>query len=122
MARQDTKRWVFTDHACRHCGGRVMQCVAGGGPTGGGNPVWQCADCEVGSAAMGPECICWCGFEQRANNAGPGYYACVRMDRAKSEPAVKRALERCGCFPDRPGSRSVIGIVVLDDLRFVEAP
>lgn len=117
MAKQ-VKRWVIEDHICRGCGGRILQCVAGAGPTGGGNPIFRCADCGQQTAATGPDALCWCGYEARHVN-GPSPYACVNVAAAKDNPALKAAMARCGCFVDGH-LRSEIGIVLLDDLRRVE--
>lgn len=65
--------WALTDHLCKWCGGRVLRCVSGGGPTGGGNPIWKCADCGKAAAAMGPEVLCWCGFSHKHNHTATAY-------------------------------------------------
>lgn len=112
MARPKT--WFLMDHLCRHCGGRVLQCASGGGPTGGGNPIFRCADCGAGSAAMGPDCICWCGFEHRHGNGTNGYQ-CRRLADAKDDPALRTAFLSCGFDPDR--SKLEIGIYMPDYYR-----
>lgn len=58
MRRQQT--WAIEDHLCRHCGGRILRCVRGNGPTGGGNPLYRCSLCGRSAAAIGPEALCWC--------------------------------------------------------------
>ena len=97
--RKKPEHWQPTDHACRECGGRVVR-VLDHGPTGGGNPLWRCADCNRASAAMGPECICWCGF--RCRGQAEGDFLCVHTDRAKDDPVIRLALMRCGFLPDDP--------------------
>jgi hypothetical protein len=92
MARRH-ETWSPTDHACRECGGRVVM-VHGHGPTGGGNPIWRCADCGIALADMGPECICWCGFSHKGQADTP--YRCVRVDLGDKEPAIDLALGRSG--------------------------
>jgi hypothetical protein len=109
--------WHPTDHACRECGGRVVM-VSGHGPTGGGNPVFQCADCGIASADMGPQCICWCGFSHKGQ-AGT-VYVCVAVERARGDPAVELALMRAGYLSENPRRRPKceIAVVTEDSLRW----
>jgi hypothetical protein len=106
------ERWIPTDHACRECGGRVVQ-ITNSGPTGGGNPVWRCADCGIGSAAMGPNCICWCGFQHRGQ-AGPAY-RCVHVDRRANDPIIAEALLREGYLAIDPRRRPKNEIAVIPE-------
>lgn len=51
--------WEFTDHACKHCMGRVMRRV-----NVDETVVVRCAEC--GASAVGePASLCWCGVEVR---------------------------------------------------------
>lgn len=114
MALKNEKlRWVLTDHACRNCGGRVMQ-SASNVVTGGGNPLYQCADCEQGGAGTGPSVICWCGYNQRGN-WGDYPYTCVHMDEAKKSRALYYALTANGFNPDSQKTR--VGCVSVDSVR-----
>lgn len=72
------RTWAVTDHLCGACGGRILRCVFGNGATGGGNPIYMCADCERATAAMGPDVLCWCGKTYR-NGSNMGY-RCIRVD------------------------------------------
>lgn len=105
------RKWVLEDHLCRDCGGRVLRCVAGGGMTPGGNPIFRCADCGKSAAAMGPGAICWCGFQHRRQNLHG--YRCVPYSILKERPELERAFRACGCDPERGGD---VGIVLERDL------
>ncbi len=55
--------WEFTDHACRHCMGRVMRRV-----NADGTAVVRCAEC--GASAVGEHgSLCWCGVEVRGHGS-----------------------------------------------------
>lgn len=104
--------WAIEDHLCRHCGGRVLRCVTGGGPTGGGNPIFRCADCGRGASSIGPDVICWCGFAHRNNHDGA--YQCLPFSAIKDRPELANAFRACGCEPhDRDG----VGIVLSRDFK-----
>lgn len=61
--------WEFTDHACRHCMGRVMRREDPKGP-----PENRCAEC--GQFALGDEhALCWCGVDIKGH--GP-VFECFR--------------------------------------------
>jgi hypothetical protein len=108
--------WRPTDHACRECGGRVVQ-VTNAGPTGGGNPLWRCADCGIGSADTGPSCLCFCGFRHKGQDVP--VYMCVRVDRAKYDSAMKLALMRNGYDVEGPRRlKSEIAVIGEDSLRW----
>ena len=108
--RRDRK-WVLADHLCRGCGGRILQCVAGGGITGGGNPVWKCADCGKEAADMGPGCLCWCGLTHR-NQSTPAYM-CLPFSIIEDRPELREAFLACGCDP----ARGEVGIILERDLH-----
>lgn len=108
------KTWVIEDHLCRHCGGRILRCVTGNGMTGGGNPIFKCADCGKASADMTPACLCWCGFHHK-HNRGTQAYRCIPfsiLQQPEFNNEVKRRLRnefaKCGCDPDR----GEVGIVL----------
>ena len=49
--------WEFTDHACRHCLGRIVK-----RQNANGTHVVRCAEC--GKSATGEHsALCWCGAE-----------------------------------------------------------
>lgn len=102
--------YELTDHVCRGCGGRVLKCVSGGGPTGGGNPIYRCADCGKAAAAMGPDAICWCGMQFRGQHATA--YRCVAHAAAKDNPKLEAALRACGC----ESGRGEVGIALERDV------
>lgn len=57
--KKGSSGWEFTDHACKHCMGRVLRRVNPGGVV-----VVRCAEC--GASATGEhEALCWCGVEVR---------------------------------------------------------
>lgn len=97
-------RYVITDHMCRECGGRVLQQVAGGGPSGGGNPLYRCADCGIAACGMGPQVICWCGFKHRLQADKP--YRCVAF---AGNEELHTEMAKCGCVP----GKHEIGIILI---------
>lgn len=105
--------WYLEDHLCKSCGGRILRCASGGGPTPGGNPIYRCADCGRSSSGMGPEVICWCGFEMRGQHASA--YRCVPFSAIKERPELADMLGACGCDPKR--GTSEVGIVLERDFR-----
>lgn len=106
------KTWALEDHLCRHCGGRILRCVSGQGPTGGGNPVFKCADCGVATAALGPACLCWCGFHYR-QNADSNPYICIPFSEIENRSWLRELFLSCGCNPDR----GEVGIVLVERFR-----
>lgn len=55
--------WEFTDHACRHCMGRIMRRVNPNGMV-----VVRCAEC--GASVVGEhDGLCWCGVEVRGHGS-----------------------------------------------------
>ena len=53
--------WEFTDHACRHCMGRVMRRESSDEPAEN-----RCAEC--GQTALGDShALCWCGVEVKGH-------------------------------------------------------
>jgi len=74
----DKRTWAMTDHLCSRCGGRILVCVTGRGPSPGGNPLFMCADCEAAAWGMGPDVLCWCG--QKYRNGDSMGMTCVRTD------------------------------------------
>ena len=107
--KKDPRRYVIEDHLCRKCGGRILRCVSGSGPTGGGNPVYRCADCGASASGLSPGCLCWCGFAHRHQDSGS--YMCLPF--AGNEEFTE-SFRSCGC---EPGLKSEVGIVVVDSLR-----
>lgn len=97
MSRERT--WYLIDHLCRACGGRILQCATGQGPTGGGNPIYKCADCGVSTSARGPSALCWCGMQFRNNHLNP--YVCLPFSILKEKPELREAFLAFGCDPDR---------------------
>jgi hypothetical protein len=91
--KKEQSRFVLTDHACRSCGGRILQ-QPNSGPSGGGNPYFRCADCGKGGCHMGTDHLCWCGFGYKG--AQPGRLRCVSIARAREDPALYRALSANG--------------------------
>ena len=105
------KTWAIEDHLCRGCGGRVLRCVAGSGPTGGGNPIFKCASCGNSKSGMGPEELCWCGFGHKHNQSGS--YNCLPFSILEKRPELKEAFRSCGCEP----GKGEVGIVLTKQLR-----
>lgn len=105
------RTWALEDHLCMKCGGRILRCVTGGGPTGGGNPIFRCADCSTSTSDMGPHTLCWCGFSHR-NQKIPAY-ACVPYSILEERPELLQAFLSCGCDPKRGGD---VGILLVKHL------
>ena len=58
MDNERSRGWEFTDHACRHCMGRVLRRTFDDG-----SPAENCC-AECGQTALGDEhALCWCGVE-----------------------------------------------------------
>ena len=110
--RSKQMQWILEDHLCRSCGGRILRCVSGGGPTGGGNPIWRCADCGKSEASMSPDGLCWCGFSHR-QNSGLSPYVCVPFSILEEKPQLLEAFRSCGCDPANGGE---VGIMLEKDL------
>jgi hypothetical protein len=91
------RTWTLEDHLCIDCGGRILRCATGQGPTGGGNPVFMCADCGKGS-----------------RNQQIKGYRCLPFSAMEKEPGLKQLFLACGCNPD--GHRAEVGIVLADRL------
>ena len=82
-------RWILTDHRCRACGGRVLQATAGAGPSGGGNPLFCCADCGISTSSMTPASLCWCGLK----TGGETRHICVHVNAARADPVLREAAQ-----------------------------
>lgn len=102
--------WALADHLCKGCGGRILRCVSGGGPTGGGNPIWKCADCGASVSGMGPEVLCWCGYSHKHNHSTA--YICQPFSVLETKPKLLKAFQACGCDPKRGGE---VGIMLERD-------
>lgn len=105
------RTWVIEDHLCRGCGGRILRCVTGGGATGGGNPIFRCADCKQITSSMGPDSLCWCGFHHKHNHTMQAY-RCLPFTILEERPELKRAFLACGCDP----TRGEVGVILERDL------
>jgi len=104
----------LTEHICRSCGGRILL-QTNSGPTGGGNPVYQCADCGARISAMGPEPLCWCGAEMRGGASMN--LMCVLIADARHDPLMMEALSHCGC--GGPGYQYEVGVISQHVYRFL---
>lgn len=91
------KTYIKVDHACRECGGRILQ-QTNPGATGGGNPVFECADCDRACCGMDSSAICWCGFSQRGQYQ-TGDWFCISLEEQIKKPWVSDALAHCGVDP-----------------------
>ncbi len=83
MARsRDSQYWRMTDHACRHCGGRILRKRTERGA------VYCCAGCEVQSVGD-HRVICACGVRVAAGpNRGMSPFRCVVVaERRPDHPA-----------------------------------
>ena len=76
-----------------------MRCVTGGGATGGGDPLWKCADCGKSTSAMGPDALCWCGFSHKHNSVTA--YVCLPFTVLDTVPELLAGFRACGCDPKR---------------------
>jgi len=94
------KHWTLEDHVHYGCGGRILRCVKGAGPSPGGDPLYMCADCGDMRTGRGPSVLCWCGFSHRGNHHLTAY-KCVSRNELVGNPALESAMRACGCDPDR---------------------
>lgn len=106
------KVWSLQDHLCRDCGGRILRCEKGAGPSPGGNPLWKCADCGRATTSMQASALCWCGFSMR-QNLGDTAYVCQPFSILEQHPALEEAFRACGCDP----KRGEVGIMLERDFR-----
>ena len=64
MPRRKRRKFIETDHLCRHCSvGPIMQQVDSG-PSGGGNPYFLCVVCGEGCSSLGASALCFCGLSE----------------------------------------------------------
>jgi len=111
----DKRTWALTDHICRNCsGGRILRCVTGGGPTGGGNPIYKCADCGISTSSTGPDSLCWCGFNVK-NNRLP-QFICLPFSILETKPYLRQVFFSYGCDP----SKGEVGIMTKDAYKHAE--
>jgi hypothetical protein len=78
--RTSTTGWALTPHACRHCGGRVLQ----------SGIHFMCATCESRCTHL-PNGICGCGMLPGATPKGEqrGPFTCVaNPSKGPSSPAA----------------------------------
>lgn len=100
---------VLEDHVCKACGGRIAR-LKDRGPTPGGNPVYMCVNCGNSKSAMGPDALCWCGYQHRGQHRTA--YRCLPFTVLKDKPELLEAFRACGCEP----GRQLIGVVLERDL------
>lgn len=108
MSKSKQIHWVLEDHICSRCSGRILRAVSGVGATGGGNPLYRCADCGAGATGMGPSVLCWCGFNFKRNDIDTNPYCCRKLTDAKDDPVLRQCFLACGFDPERP--KSEIGV------------
>lgn len=96
-----------TNHLCRNCGGRVLR-LLGSYASGGGNPVFRCADCGKGGSGMSEECICWCGFTYRGQTDKA--YICLPF---KGNEHLRNEFAKTGCRMD--SGKAEVGIILRKD-------
>jgi len=68
-------KFILTDFNCKECGGRILEKI-GSYATGGGNPLFKCASCELTICDMGPENI---GIIRTGNNRNREYILCAAI-------------------------------------------
>ena len=105
------RKWVLEDHVCQDCGGRILRCVAGGGATGGGNPIYKCADCGKTASSSSPDALCWCGFHHKGQHLST--YRCLPFSILKEHPELEQSFAKCGCLP----GRTEVGVILESELR-----
>jgi hypothetical protein len=80
-------RFQFTDHACRHCLGRVLE----------RNGLYVCSVCEA-TCSLKPNGICGCGMKSGNGRALLGrekhFHCGINPNRGPNEPA--RIVVFCG--------------------------
>lgn len=111
MSKQE--KWAIEDHLCVSCGGRILRALHGV-VTGGGNPLFRCADCGKAAAAMSPAPLCWCGFSYKGQHHLK-VYRCVPFSILNQEPDLRQAFLACGSDPDRKTAE--VGVISEDAHR-----
>ena len=109
---RDQRTWIPIDHLCRKCGGRILECVKGAGPTAGGNPIYRCASCAEVGCGMGPDGICWCGHRHRGQ--GVRAYRCYPFSVLKDRPEILNLFLEQG---HNPKSGQEVGFVSVQRLE-----
>jgi hypothetical protein len=76
----DNARWAMTDHACRHCLGRILR----------SGTTFRCSVCEVEGRGEA-ESICGCGIKvagRSGTQADMGFRCAPNPKRSPTSPAV----------------------------------
>jgi len=79
------KKYIFTNHICKLCNGRILECVEGNGMTPGGNHQRICSCC--GEIAYDDKTLCWCSFHYRDSNIHP--FICLPLSIIEEYPQIK---------------------------------
>lgn len=74
--------WVFTDHICRVCFGRVMKRT-----TFDHRKVYKCSNCETEVEGDSSQCLCCCGIKLRKSQDA-GIRCILNPKRTPENPAV----------------------------------
>jgi hypothetical protein len=102
--------YSLTNHACSHCGGRLLSYAGGAGVSGRIN--YLCSCCEASDSSMTSPNICYCGLSWRGSQQTP--YRCVHKDEIGESPWLKDA---CGHSRWDVDSQQIIGMVSLEAER-----
>ena len=107
------QQWAIEDHLCVNCGGRILRCIKGAGPTPGGNPLYRCSDCGAQASSHSPSKLCWCGMTFKGQTITA--YQCVPFSIIQKHPKMLDAFLSCGCDPKRKTNE--VGIVTVDAFK-----
>lgn len=113
-----TPRFTLTDHICKKCSGRILQ-QTNHGPTGGGNPIFRCADCGISECNIAPSEICWCSFmvsKTRDRNSQQAFM-CMPIRAIERNPNLEKCFRECGIDPDPKKEGDRVGIVTTECVR-----
>ncbi|WP_373541147.1 hypothetical protein [Chamaesiphon sp.] len=106
MPKQPTS-YSLTNHACSHCGGRILARSGGAGISGYIN--YLCSCCEASGSGMINPPICYCNMKWRGSDVSN--YRCVHKEELITSPWLKDACAHSGYDFD---SQQMVGMVCLE--------
>jgi hypothetical protein len=72
------RRWNLTDHICRGCLGRILECETG---------LFMCSSCEAETSGA-PDAICGCGIKISNSKRDGGFKCAPNLNRTPENPGA----------------------------------